>query len=202
MDLAWAKVPFPILASNCVFNDPIDLTHSRLFFLSLSGSSTKVVAADSAAFENGVFLSNGFKAKGSVILKNATIRGDLDCTGGEFVGNDKTPALNADGANIDGAVFLRNDFKAKGAVIFRGAKIKGTLNCVAGDFVGNGQTPALNVNGAYIQNGILFRKSFETGKGFRVEGGVDLTAAKIGIRMECDGGDFVGEGKTPALNYA
>jgi hypothetical protein len=201
-DLASAKIAFPIQAFNCVFKDRIDLSHSRLFFLNLGGCSTRAIYAASAAFEDSVFLRRGFKATGGVVLGNATIQGTLDCSGGEFVGDDKIPALNAEGANIQGQVFFNNGFKATGRVILRTATVEGSLNCVGGLFVGNGPVATLNANGANIRGAIFFRKDFEIGKGFRVEGGVDLRGAKIGIHLECDGGEFVGDEKVPALHAA
>jgi hypothetical protein len=89
VNIGWAKVSFPIQATNCVFKDEIDLIHGHFCFLSLSGSRTKGLAAHSAVFEDSVFLRNGFKAEGEVEFIGAAIGGDLDCDKGEFIGNGK-----------------------------------------------------------------------------------------------------------------
>jgi hypothetical protein len=53
-----------------------------------------------------------------VNLVGATIDGNLDCSGGQFIGNDKVPPLNVNSAEVKGGVYLRNSFKAEGQVSF------------------------------------------------------------------------------------
>jgi hypothetical protein len=79
VDLAWAKICFPIRAIKCAFNGTIILDRSHLVFLSLSGSSVKGLKADTARFETDVFLGNGFKAEGVVNLTSVSVGGTLDC---------------------------------------------------------------------------------------------------------------------------
>jgi hypothetical protein len=59
VDFAWAKIPFPILATNCTFQDAIILTRARFLFLSLSKSTVKELVANGARFEDCLLLNDG-----------------------------------------------------------------------------------------------------------------------------------------------
>jgi len=95
LDLEWARISFPITVFQCVFRDPIILDHSHMFFLNLEGSSVSAFRANTALFEADLFLRSGFKAEGGVGLTDAKINGNLDCAGGQFKTNEKTPALSS-----------------------------------------------------------------------------------------------------------
>ena len=147
-----------------------------------------------------IFLRDGFIAVGGAVFISATVGGDFSCDGGQFVAKDKALAINANGANIRGSVFLRNGFRAEGGVDLGAARIDGFLRCDGGEFFSKGKQPALNANGITIQRSVFLRKDFLTGKIFKAEGGVDLRVATIGLRLECDGGEFVGTNERPALD--
>ena len=200
VDLQWARIPFSIRAIKCVFSHPILLSRGHFIFLSLVGSSVKDLKANTAWFETDVLLRNDFKAEGTVDFISATLGGNLDCDGGRFIAKDKALAINANGANIRGSVFLRNGFRAEGGVDLGAARIDGFLRCDGGEFFSKGKQPALNANGITIQRGVFLRKDYLTGKIFKAEGGVDLRVATIGLRLECDGGEFIGTDDRPALN--
>jgi hypothetical protein len=190
LNLAWAKIEFPIVAWNCIFRNAINLNNSHVGLLSLAGSSIKELNADTAHFEGSVHLRNGFRTEGGVNLGNARIDGDLDCSGGQFSGS----GLNANGAEVQGYVLLRNGFKAGGGVDLGGTRIDRNLDCSGGEFMGNDEVPALNANGAEVKGHVLLRD------GFKAEGGVDLRVSKIDGFLDCRGGQFVGTSKNPALN--
>jgi hypothetical protein len=93
----------------------------------------KAIRADRIRVEGGVFLRNGFKADGEVMLNGAHIGGDLSCRRATFR-NLLGHALSAENANVGGNVFFFDGFSAYGAVDLFGAKVGGTLNCLAGEF--------------------------------------------------------------------
>jgi hypothetical protein len=194
VDLEWAKISFPLGAARCVFRDSIILSHGHFLFFGLQGGSVSRLEANGSQFAGPVFLRSGIKVEGGVDFLGAKIDGDLDCSDGQFVGEDQKPALNASGAEVKGAVFLRDGFRADGGVNLVAAKIDGSLACEGGKFISNGKTPALHANGAEVK-GSVFLSS-----GFRAEGGVKFVATKIDGDLYCDRGQFVGNDRVPALD--
>jgi len=167
----------------------------------ISKNQTAALVADDTEVNGNVFLSNGFKAEGGVILVNAKIDGYLDCSGGQFIGKNEGRALDANSVEVKGAIYLRNGFKAEGEVNLVGAKIDGNLECDGGQFIGNAKVLALNANGVVVKGSVLLRKvRAEGGVILRAEGGVNLINAKIEGNLECDGGQFIGNAKAPALD--
>jgi hypothetical protein len=93
----------------------------------------KAISADRINVEGGIFLRNGFKAEGEVMLNGARVGGDLSCRGGSFR-NINGSALSAENASVEGNVFLYDGFSAYGTVDFVRAKIGGSINCRGGTF--------------------------------------------------------------------
>ena len=93
----------------------------------------KAIRADRIIVKGGIFLRNGFKADGEVMLNGAGIGGDLSCRGGSFR-NINGGALSAEKATVGGNVFLYDGFSAYGTIDFVGAKIGGSINCRGGTF--------------------------------------------------------------------
>jgi hypothetical protein len=190
----------------------VDLRAARIDgYLICDGGRFASNGKDSALNANhsnirGVFLRKDFQtgkifeAVGGVDLTAAKIDGDLDCDGGHFVAKDEGLALIANSAKIQGSISFRCGFKAEGGVDLGTVRIDGFLRCDGGQFFSKGKEPALNANGANIQRGVFLRKDFQTGQIFKAEGGVDFRASTIGVRLECDGGEFVGTDERPALN--
>jgi hypothetical protein len=193
VDLAWAKIPFRISATTCVFSGTVDVRRGDITFLNLGGSSVNQLNANTAHF-GGVFLRNGFKAEGGVNLVGAYIDGNLECGGSQFIGDDKVLALDASGATVKGGLYLRGGFKAEGGVKLVRAKIDGDLDCSGGEFISKTGTPALDANGVEVKGAVSMRN------GFKADGGVKLLAAKIGSNLSCIGGEFTSKTKTPALD--
>jgi len=118
--LSFARVPFPLALTKCAFTDKMLLQYARIRALNLQGSHVESILADGLKLDSGFPLRNGFKAEGEVRLLGATVGGDLDCHGGQFI-NKEGKALSADGAQINGSVFLSDDFKAESRVSLVGA---------------------------------------------------------------------------------
>jgi len=116
VDLAWAKISFPITAFKCVFKDTIILSYGHIAYLNFEGSAVTDLKAVATHFEEHVFLRNGFRADGGVDLIAAKIDGNLACEGGKLIGIGETPALDADSAKIEGGAYFRKRFSADGLV--------------------------------------------------------------------------------------
>jgi hypothetical protein len=131
-----------------------------------------------------VFLRTGFEAQGEVKLVGAKIGGQLSCTGGKFLAQDK--ALNCNGISVRADVFLSEGFAAQGEVNLVGAKIGGQLDCDRGKFLA--AIMALNCNGISVGASVFLRNEFEA------HGKVNLVRAKIDGQMACNRGKFLAEG--------
>jgi sRNA-binding regulator protein Hfq len=192
VDLAWAKIPFRISATTCVFSGTVDVRRGDITFLNLGGSSVNQLNANTAHF-GGVFLRNGFKAEGGVNLGSAQIDGTFDCNGGQFIGKGEALALDANSAKVKGGVYLRR-VKVEGGVNLVSAQIDGNLDCDGGQFIGKDKALALNANSAKVKSSVFLRN------GFKAEGGVNLVGAYIDGNLECGGSQFIGDDKVLALD--
>ena len=126
-------------------------------------SSSEILALDGnkAKIEGDIFLTGGFRARGGVSLTYARIEGNFQCSGGQFIGNDKVPALDASGAEVKQHVFLNDKFKTEGQVNLVRAKIEGNLQCSGGQFIGNDKVPALHASGAEVKQDVLLDDNFK-----------------------------------------
>ena len=126
-----------------------------------------------------------FRARGTVALSGATIKGQLDCSDGSFEkpeGDDK-PALLADTVDCGGDVFLSGQFRARGRVSFLGATLGGELTCSEADFE--------NPQGiAFAADRLECKDDLQLDADFRAKGAVQLTGATIGGSLICSGGIF------------
>ena len=90
--------------------------------------------ANGVEVKTHVFVSDGFTAEGGVILANAKIDGQLDCSGGRFIGNNKALALDAKGVEVKTQVFVSDGFTAVGDVSFSTSRIDGNFQLEGGHF--------------------------------------------------------------------
>jgi hypothetical protein len=70
---------------------------------------------------------DGFTAEGGVDLVRAIIGGDLNCSGGQFLGCGENPGLNASATKIGGNVLLRDAMLVDKLVRFAYAEVGGDL---------------------------------------------------------------------------
>ena len=159
-------------------------------FLNLNGPALN---ADGATIGGGVFLDQGFIARGEVRFVRAQITGELNCRGSllEALG---TPALTADGVTAIGGLFLDqgfdekgtpvgNPFTARGEVRLLHAEVSGQFSCSGGIFV-NPNGYALSADGAIINGQFLMNRDFAA------TGAVAASGAKISGDLVCSGGKF------------
>jgi hypothetical protein len=149
VDLAWAKIQFPLRTFKCAFTGKIVLDRSFLVGLYLQGTYIKDLEGDSPTVERDIFFGDGFRGEGQVWLRNATvgrnlqcdggqfikvwldgasIGGNLECDGGKFI-NPRDIALNLVEAKV-GSLYLRN-IKAEGEVRLQNATAPSRLTATS-----------------------------------------------------------------------
>lgn len=197
LDLSFSAIPFPLRFISCRVMEEMRFSSCEIPALKLENTRTRSIIMDSATITGDLFLREGFRADGTVLLTGARVGGDLSCIGGTFV-NPHGTALDLDCANIEIRVFLCGGFHVEGDVSLRSARIRGDVYCtdgtfhnVAGEGNSNNDVPgesrrrartALNATGARI-GGSLF-----LAQGFNAEGMVDLRTARIDGALVCRGG--------------
>jgi len=192
LDLGDLDVPFPLLFTFCILDAGLNLRDARAAGLCLNRCRTGPILAERMRVGGGLHLTRGL-TNGEVRLLGAKITGDLDCSGGKFLGAEVETesekkgrvALNADRAEIGGNVFLNEKFHALGQVRLLGAKITGQLACSGGKFE-NAGGDALSADGAKIGSSVFLDGAF------CATGAVRLLGAKITGDLACTGGEFVG----------
>jgi hypothetical protein len=182
LDLSYAEINFPFRILNSAFTGSIFLVDTQLSFPSLEGCQIKELYADRLKIPGSLLLRDGFKAEGEVRLVGATIGGNLECDGAQFL-NSKGRAFNANGVEIKGDAFF-NGFKAEGEVTLVGATIGGNLECDGAQFL-NSNGDAFSADGVGIKGDAFLRN------GFKAEGEVRLLGATIGGSLNCNGAQFL-----------
>lgn len=210
VDLSYASIDFPLNFFVCHFEQILDFNNAQTRSLQLRGSylpkvnllSSKIAGnlicsgatiinpdgdaflIDWAKIVGGIFMDDGFNAKGEVRLVGVEIGDALDCDGAVF-SNLKGDAFSFDRAKIGGTVFmsavlntegkahLNKAFEAEGTVRLVGAEIGGSLICNGASF-SSSISDALCINRAKIGGDVFM------GDGFKAEGDVNLLGAEIG----------------------
>ena len=190
-DFSFCSTDLKFSFRNSKFENRLDLSDSKIRFLSLIGSIVPSFDAFRLVCESDIFLKNGFEAHGKVNFGSAQIGGILSCINGKFI-NEKGDALNCNSAKIDGAVFLKDGFEAHGKVNFGSAQIGSNLECSKGKFI-NKEGDALNCNSVKIGGSVFLRDGFEA------EGKVNFGLAQIENNLDCTKGKFINE-NNDALN--
>jgi hypothetical protein len=190
VDLAWAKIQFPLRAFKCAFTDDIILDRATIGSLQFQSTFIQNLNADHLTVERDISFVDGCRAVGQVWLRYATINGTLACDNSSFINPDKI-ALNLEAAKT-GSVFMRNGFRAEGQVNLYAAVISGTLECDNGHFSNPGAT-ALDLEAATSGQVLLWND-------FAADGKVSLIYATISNVVDCDNGHFINPGKI-ALDF-
>jgi hypothetical protein len=93
------------------------------------------LVAEGVVVGGSIFLRNGFRAQGLVLLHGAQVQFNLDCFGGQFENPVRQgvlgtgTALNFDASVVRGSVSLSHSFQAHGVVSLVSAQIDGDLRC-------------------------------------------------------------------------
>jgi hypothetical protein len=142
---------------------------------------------DNAIFAEGMQVSGDVKftslhAIGSVDIKEATIGGKLDCTGGTFA-NPGEVALDAELLKVGTDLLLRDGFVANGEVNFRGASVGGDFNCNGAHFEGKNNLTATSVK---VDGSLLMQPGKKNGAriDFTADGAIDISNAQVARSVE------------------
>jgi hypothetical protein len=202
LDLAWAKIQFPLRATECAFTDDLILNQSSLRCLELQTTEIEGLQGDGLSVERDLVFGNGFRAKGPVLLRNATIGGSLQCNEGHFdrgpsgQHNGKfPPALDLENAKIGAGANLQS-VEARGVVVLSNATIAGNLDCEGAHLdgvAGNQDQPdnALFAKSMKVTGNAHFcQYYYGKEKRFTATGAVVLSNATIEGNLDCVGGQF------------
>jgi len=128
IDLLFAGIPFPIDLVECEVQGALVLTQARTRGLRLDNCKIEGLKADGCVIDGDLQLTNGFQTKRAVLLRNASIAGDMNCAGASFMSQERF-ALLADGLRVKGDLGLCGAFRATGEIRFIGATVGGDLVC-------------------------------------------------------------------------
>lgn len=132
------------------------------------GDNQYALDCDGLRCGGDVFLNDGFNATGTVSLRGAEIKTELNCTAGSFSKSDGY-ALFADGLTTPGIVFLDQDFRADGEVRFARATVGRQLVCTGGAF-SNPNGIALDISGLITPGDVLLNGGFQATGEVRTRG--------------------------------
>jgi hypothetical protein len=193
LDLTGLQLGFALWLRDCALPTLI-LTDTHVLTLNLSGSTCAGIVGDRLSVDRGLLLSR-FVASGRVWLPDASVGGDLNCTGAHFVAeSEKRSALLLDGARIGGRLFLRSSvrddtviraFKSEGRIQAVSVRIEGALVCHRGVFSNPGGR-ALDFSSARVGSGGSF-------SGTAIDGNVKLSHASFGGRVTFTGAQVAGK---------
>ncbi|MBI4298367.1 MAG: hypothetical protein HY666_01215, partial [Chloroflexi bacterium] len=184
LDLEGATVVHRLFIKDSAIDQGIVLSDARTRRLVLDGSHIGAIAGDNLVVGGSVAMRRTH-VKGGLTLRDASIEGTLDCTGGHLE-NPGGNALHADRMTVKGGVFLRQGFQAKGEVRLPGASIEGPLDCTGGHLENPGGY-ALTLEQATVA-GVAFLRSLE------LQGSLNLTSARVG-QLYDDKGSWPAIGK-------
>jgi len=180
LDLAFCTVQCPLQFERTVFEQPLELSRSRLRCLWLWDCSLPGLLAEWIEIDEVRLL--GCTVAGSVRVVGAKIGGQLDCAGTTIRGASGS-ALNLQHAEIGGSLVLRGGLRATGETSLLGARIGGQVMCTEA-VLENPGGDALSADNAVIAGAMFIRSS--------VTGGVRLVGANIGS-LDCCGATFTNE---------
>ena len=180
LDLAGARVRFPLAFIGCHFTDELSLRAATTDSLFFGGSALPACDARSLRASGDVQLSGGFRARGPIRLDDAAIAGHLSFNGASVEGS---PPLSLDRATIGGHLLLGNGFKAIGVINARGIRVGGMLYCSHGR-IENPAGVALAADGAVVAGDAVLSN------GFVANGEVRLCRARLRRTLYCARGTF------------
>ena len=196
LDLAGIKFQRPLMFRDCVFKSGADFSLSELLSLDLKCCEFgDLPHANQSDQSSNVDSSPQAKPRDAPLrLRNAKISGDLILSGCKICGRhvqDETDkflpgfrcSLVADGMSLDGDFIADSEFKAFGTVDIRGATLKGVLQFGTAHLDGCGRE-ALRADRLRCSSNVYLIN------GFRSDGTVSFTGARIEGRFNGNGGTF------------
>jgi hypothetical protein len=203
LNLAGCTIPQPLMFSGCYFAERVLLRDAITKSVDLPCSHAKSILAEGVRVHGRVYLQTGFHCIAGASFNDAIIEGPLSLEGSTFL-SDGHFSLKCERARIAGSAGLNDGLLCEGGVFLGGANIGGDLLCVRGTFrnrTAEGREVALGCDNAVIAGNAVLAH------GFRAEGPVSFSGAKIGGSLNCIEGTFVnrskdGEGRALTCGYA
>jgi len=136
LDLTGLKLDFGLQFDNAELPTLV-LQDTRLLALELRGGSAARIKADRIEIAHDLVTTDNFTCRGGFTLRSASIGGDLNCDGSEFLPKSGT-SIMLDGARIGGRLFLglkgNLRFHASTGVYGRNMRVAGGIICSGGQF--------------------------------------------------------------------
>jgi hypothetical protein len=189
---AGTDFPRPLVFTACDIMGTIWASHAHIASVTLQGCTVMDLYANNVILDKSLSLNHGTCMAGELELRNATIGGNLDCTGGRFE-NPGRDALIADQVRVKGDVSLSDGFYSTGDVRFARATIGGNLTCTGGRFE-NPNRDALTADRLRVRGSVFLNSTVDANGNvqhpFHATGTVRLFGATIGGDLTCTGGRF------------
>ena len=176
-------------AEQSITKGELDLFYSKIGkALNLNGykitSNNRItINAESSSIGGSIFMRNGFKSEGSIILKYSTIGINLELHDALFLNNNnKYDTIDAESITVSQNIFINNS-TCEGRLNLTSANIGKTIECSNATFK-NPEKETIDLHDSYIGRDLLMDGSFSS------EGVIDLCKATIGKNIVCGGGTF------------
>ena len=114
----------------------LDCEHGKFYGPELAGKDNFAISGGKLQTDGSIYLNNGFEAKGCVMLNDASIGRNLDCSRGS-ISNEGDKTLWARQMRVTGSVILEG-FTSTGQVLMNNTVIGGDLKCLGGNFCNQG----------------------------------------------------------------
>ncbi len=150
LDLSYMTVTVPITLLDCAVPDGLDLSFAHIVSIDLRRSWTGTIDGEQAQVHGDVLLRLGHYD--DVNFYRAQIDGDLDCSGGRFVGDDPLSMVEA---TLKGDALFHEGFQTAGLIDFRLARVGQSLSFNHARFTGTGVN-GLNAERATIAGAIYW----------------------------------------------
>jgi hypothetical protein len=169
LDLSYLSIATPLTLIDCAIADGVDLSFARIRSIDLRKCWTGPIAFEQTIVNGDVSLRYGHY--GEVSMFRSTIAGTLDCSSGNFVGDDPMSVVET---TIRGDALFHQGFTTGGVIYFRLSRIGQSLSFNDAIFNGN-RDNGLNAERATV-GGTLYWVDIKTTP--RTE--LDLSNAHVG----------------------
>ena len=188
LDLAFAKIAFPIALIGCKIPDGLRLLFAELKALRLDQSEIGHVGAQGLSV-GGELLMQQVSVKGGVDLRGARVGGNLNLDGATLAARAAgANTIWAENAAIEGNFTIRAATVA-GCVQLMNARIGGNFECMGSKLTAPAPEwdNALWLERARISGHAILSGAPDPKRGLAVVGAINLLGTEIDGNLECDG---------------
>ncbi len=182
LSLSFATAHRTIILQGCILSDGFACIQSRCRGICLSMSSVyrkdkqlDAIEAGEVVVEGSFFLREGFRSEGEIHLTGASVRGDVDCSGGIFNSIGKR-AISLEGTTIAGNVLFKHGFYSEGEVSVAGSKIQKDLVCHCATF-NHIESTAFSAERTVVEGSFIRSNT-------RINGVLNLTGSRLGALLD------------------